>query len=96
MEKQPCVYLLASSKKGTLYIGVTSDLIKRVWEHKNNVVEGFTQTHNVHLLMWYEQHIEMTSAIEREKSIKNWKRDWKINLIEEQNPEWEDLYESLL
>jgi putative endonuclease len=96
LEKQPSVYLLASSKKGTIYIGVTSDLIKRVWEHKNNVVEGFTKTHNVHLLMWYEQHTDMTAAIKREKSIKNWKRDWKISLIEEQNPEWEDLYESLL
>ena len=96
MEKQPCVYLLTSSKEGTIYIGVTSDLIKRVWEHKNKVVEGFTKRYNIHLLVWYEQHIDMTAAIQREKVIKSWKREWKINLIEEKNPEWEDLYESLL
>jgi len=96
LEKQPCVYLLTSSKEGTIYIGVTSDLIKRVWEHKNKVVEGFTKRYNIHLLVWYEQHIDMTAAIQREKVIKSWKREWKINLIEEKNPEWEDLYESLL
>ena len=94
--KKPCVYLLASSKKGTLYIGVTSDLIKRIWEHKNKVVEGFTKRYNIRLLVWYEQHIDMTAAIQREKVVKSWKREWKINLIEEKNPEWEDLYESLL
>ena len=79
-----------------MYLGVTSDLIKRVWEHKNNAVDGFTKRYKVHLLVWYEQHIDMPSAIKREKSIKRWKRDWKIALIEKYNPEWEDLYESLL
>ena len=96
MEKKPCVYLLASKRDGTLYVGVTSDIIKRVWEHKNDLVNGFSKRYRVHLLVWYEQHLEMTTAIQREKVIKKWKREWKINLIEEQNPEWEDLYESLL
>ena len=96
MEKKPCVYLLASKRDGTLYVGVTSDIIKRVWEHKNDLVNGFSKRYRVHLLVWYEQHLKMTAAIQREKVIKKWKREWKINLIEEQNPEWEDLYESLL
>ena len=96
MEKQPCVYLMASSKRGTLYLGVTSDIVKRVWEHKNNLVEGFTKKYGVHQLVWYEQHVDMNVAIEREKSLKKWKRVWKVALIEEQNPEWRDLYESLL
>ena len=96
MEKKPCVYLLASKRDGTLYVGVTSDIIKRVWEHKNDLVNGFSKRYRVHLLVWYEQHFDMTAAIQREKIIKKWKREWKINLIEEQNPEWEDLYESLL
>ena len=96
MEKQPCVYLLSNSKRGTLYLGVTSDIVKRVWEHKNNLVEGFSEKYSIHQLVWYEQHVDMKSAIEREKSMKKWKRDWKIALIEEQNPEWRDLYESLL
>ena len=96
MEKQPCVYLLVNRKRGTLYLGVTSDIVKRVWEHKNNLVEGFTKKHSIHQLVWYEQHADVKSAIEREKSMKKWKRDWKIALIEEQNPEWCDLYKSLL
>jgi putative endonuclease len=96
LSKRPCVYLLASKRDGTLYIGVTSDIIKRVWEHKSDLVDGFSKRYSVHLLVWYEQHIDMTAAIQREKAIKKWKREWKINLIEEQNPEWEDLYESLL
>ena len=96
MERQPCVYLLASERNGTLYTGVTSDLLKRVWEHKNNVVEGFTNKHCVHTLVWYELHATMESAIQREKSIKNWKRAWKINVIELMNPHWHDLYEELI
>ena len=96
MDKKPCVYLLASSKRGTLYLGVTSDLIKRVWEHKNDQVEGFSKKYWVHQLVWFEQHVDMKSAIEREKSIKKWKRGWKIALIEKENPQWGDLYESLL
>jgi putative endonuclease len=96
MEKQPCVYLLASKRNGTLYTGVTSNLIKRAWEHKNNLVEGFTSKYSVHTLVWYELHDTMESAIQREKAIKNWKRAWKIKTIEEQNPRWEDLYQDLI
>ncbi len=95
-ERQSCVYILASKRNRTLYIGVISDLIKRVWEHKNNVVEGFTKEHNVHLLVWYEVHETMESAIRREKALKEWKRVWKARLIEGENPEWRDLYPSLL
>lgn len=94
--KQPCVYLLASKRNGTLYVGVTSDLIKRIWEHKNNVVEGFTKRYRVHILVWYEPHVSMESAIGREKAIKAWKRDWKLELIERDNPDWRDLYEDLV
>ena len=96
MERQPCVYVLASKRNGTLYTGVSSNLLKRVWEHKNNVVEGFTQKHNVHDLVWYEIHDTMDTAIQREKAIKNWKRAWKIKAIEEMNPHWQDLYPGLL
>ena len=96
MNKQPCVYILASKRNGTLYTGVTSNLVKRVWEHKNNVVDGFTKKYNVHTLVWYEVHETMESAISREKTIKNWKRDWKIKVIEEMNAQWRDLYEDLL
>ena len=94
--KQPCVYLLASSKNGTLYVGVTSDIINRIWEHKSNVVEGFTQKYGVHTLVWYETHENMESAISREKTIKGWKRQWKLELIEKENPAWTDLYKSLI
>jgi putative endonuclease len=96
MSKQPCVYILASDKNGTLYLGVTSDLIKRVWEHKNDVVPGFTNRYGVHDLVWYELHDSMESAIAREKTIKEWKRQWKLELIESMNPEWKDLYPELL
>jgi len=94
--KQPCVYLLASRRNGTLYVGVTSDLIKRVWEHKNDLVEGFTRRYGVHSLVWYERHESMMAAIEREKAIKEWRRKWKLELIEKENPAWRDLYEGLL
>ncbi len=94
--KLPCVYILASKRNGTLYIGVTSNLVKRVWEHKNDLVEGFTQKYRIHHLVWYEVHDEMEAAISREKQLKGWKRKWKIGLIEEMNPEWTDLYESIL
>jgi len=90
--KQPCVYILASKKKGTLYIGVTSNLIQRVWEHKNNVVKGFTKKYQVHDLVWYELHDNMDFAITREKKLKKWRRDWKIELIEKENIDWLDLY----
>ena len=90
--KQPCVYLLASHYHGTLYVGVTSDLIMRVWQHRNDLVEGFTRRYRVHHLVWYEQYGDMPAAIAREKAIKEWKRSWKIRLIESMNPEWRDLY----
>ena len=96
MESQPCVYLLASKRNGTLYTGVTSTLLKRVGEHKSNLVEGFTRKYGVHILVWYELHETMESAIQREKAIKNWKRAWKIKVIEEMNPGWRDLYLALL
>jgi putative endonuclease len=89
---QPCVYILASKKNGTLYIGVTSDLIKRVWEHKNDFVEGFTKRYGVHTLVWHEAHETMESAISREKALKFWKRAWKVELIESANPGWLDRY----
>ena len=94
--RQPCVYMLASKHNGTLYIGVTSDLIKRVWQHRNQVVKGFTSRHRIHDLVWYEQHETMESAILREKQLKEWKRVWKLRLIEGENPEWRDLYPTLL
>ena len=86
------VYILCSKRNGTLYTGVTSDLIKRVYEHKNNLVDGFTQKYNIHCLVWYEAHESAESAINREKQIKKWKRAWKLELIEKHNPQWNDLY----
>lgn len=93
--KQPCVYLLASHKRGTLYVGITSNLVQRTWTHKNHVVEGFTKTYGIACLVWYELHPTMLSAIQREKTLKKWKRAWKIRLVEETNPEWVDLYDQL-
>ncbi|MBL1320603.1 MAG: GIY-YIG nuclease family protein [Methylophaga sp.] len=93
--KQPCVYMLANKKNGTLYIGVTSDIIKRIWEHKNDLVEGFTQKYHIHNLVWFELHENMDSAITREKKLKRWMRDWKVTLIETNNPDWLDLYSSI-
>ena len=90
--RQPCVYILASRRNGTLYVGVTADLFKRIWEHKADLIEGFTRQHGVHLLVWYELHESMESAIRREKAIKEWKRSWKLRLIEKENPEWRDVY----
>ncbi|MEN8133294.1 MAG: GIY-YIG nuclease family protein [Pseudomonadota bacterium] len=94
--KQPTVYILASKRNGTLYTGVTSDLIKRVHEHKNGLIDGFTKKYRVHYLVYFEQCEDMMSAITREKQIKKWNRAWKLRLIEKGNPEWMDLYESLL
>lgn len=93
---QPCVYMLASHYQGTLYVGVTSDLVKRIWQHKNDNVEGFTRKYHVHTLVWYEVHETMESAICREKAIKAWKRQWKVELIESVNPDWKDRYADLL
>ena len=96
MRRQPAVYILASKRNGTLYIGVTSDLAKRVWQHRNDVVDGFTKRYSVHQLVWYELHETMEAAIEREKTLKNWKRVWKLELIENSNPSWQDLYETIV
>lgn len=94
--KRPAVYMLTSKRNGTLYVGVTADLVKRVWEHKNEVVEGFTRRYGVHLLVWFEMHESMASAISREKAIKEWKRAWKLELIERSNPVWKDLYADII
>lgn len=83
-------------KEGTLYIGVTSDLVKRVWEHKNNIVKGFTEKYHVHKLVYHEVFQRIEDAIKREKQLKRWNRNWKIELIEKQNPQWQDLYSQLL
>jgi len=95
MTKQPCTYILASQKNGTLYIGVTSNLVQRIWQHRNNQIKGFTEKYHVHLLVYYEQHQTMEAAITREKQLKKYHREWKINLIEENNPTWQDLWESI-
>ena len=95
MERIPCVYILASKSNGTLYIGVTSHLPQRIYQHKHNLVDGFTKKYNVHMLVWYEVHETMESAISREKELKKWHRQWKIDLIEKVNGEWLDLYPSL-
>ena len=93
---QPCVYILANQRNGTLYIGVTSDLIQRIWQHKSKLVEGFTEKYQVDQLVWYELHEDMQSAITREKQLKEWKREWKTTLIEKHNPYWNDLYKTLI
>jgi len=90
--KSFCVYIMASKKNGTLYIGVTSDLVKRIYEHKLDLIDGFTKKYAVHLLVYYETIESAEIAISREKQLKAWKRDWKIQLIEKENPKWEDLY----
>ena len=96
MDKEPAVYILASKRNGTLYIGVTSNLVKRIWEHKNDLIAGFTKRYGVHRLVWYELHDSMESAIAREKRLKEWKRLWKLELIEETNPDWQDLYSTIV
>ena len=93
--KTPYVYILASKPNGTLYIGVTSNLVQRVWQHKNDLVEGFSKRYGVHRLVWYEVHEYMESAIVREKALKKWRRAWKVALIEEGNPNWLDLYDQV-
>ena len=95
MEKLPCVYILTNKPLGTIYTGVTSNLPQRIWQHKNKVTKGFTEKYNLNNLVWYEVHDEMMSAIQREKSLKAWKREWKIRIIEEMNPLWRDLYDDL-
>src|SRR3990167_888104 len=95
MEKESYVYILASKRNGTLYIGVTSDLIKRVWEHKNKLIPGFTAKYGISKLVYYEQHNAIMEAIRREKALKKWLRKWKLALIEADNPNWIDLYDSI-
>ena len=90
------VYLMASQKNGTLYAGVTNNLVRRVFDHKSELVAGFTQQYAVHTLVWFESTGSIEVAIQREKQLKNWKREWKVALIEKDNPEWRDLYDGLL
>jgi putative endonuclease len=96
MIKQPSVYILASKRNGTLYIGVTSDLVQRVYQHRNDVNDGFTKQYQVHILVYYETHATMLDAITREKQLKKWNRAWKIALIEKENPQWLDLYPMII
>jgi putative endonuclease len=92
---QPAVYLLANRPHGALYVGVTSALVERVWQHRTGVVEGFTRRYHIHLLVYFELHATMLQAIRREKQIKEWKRAWKVALIESMNPRWDDLWPTL-
>ncbi|SMF43711.1 putative endonuclease [Tistlia consotensis] len=94
--KQPCVYILSNRRHGTLYVGVTSDVIRRVWEHRTDAVEGFSRRYQLHRLVYFEFHDTMERAIQREKQLKLWRRAWKIQLIEGGNPDWRDLYETLM
>jgi putative endonuclease len=96
MERQPAVYILASDRNGTLYIGVTSELTKRVYEHRSDAIDGFTKKYGVHHLVYYELHPDMLSAITREKQLKKWDRAWKLELIEERNPAWRDLWDEIV
>jgi putative endonuclease len=95
-DKQFYVYILASGRNGTLYVGVTSDLVKRVWQHKNDVVEGFSKKHGVKMLVYYEVFADAENAIRREKRLKKWSRAWKLEAIEEGNPDWNDLYDKII
>jgi putative endonuclease len=95
MERQYFVYILANHRYGTLYVGITSDLVRRVWEHRSDLVPGFSREHGLHRLVWYEVHATAYEAITREKRIKKWHRDWKVNLVPEVNPMWDDLYEGI-
>ena len=93
--KQLAVYLLATGKRGTLYIGVTSSLVARTWQHREHLVDGFTNRYDVTKLVWYELHGTMESAILREKQLKKWNREWKLRIVQEANPEWRDLWEDI-
>ncbi|KKQ93072.1 MAG: Endo/excinuclease amino terminal domain protein [candidate division CPR2 bacterium GW2011_GWC1_39_9] len=94
--KKSYVYILTNKRNGTLYVGVTSDLIKRVYQHKNDLVAGFSEKYRTHMLVYFEEHDDINQAILREKQIKKWDRRWKLRLIEEKNPNWEDLYEKIM
>jgi putative endonuclease len=94
--KQPCVYLLSNQRNGTLYVGVTSNLVQRIWQHKEGFADGFSKKYDLKMLVWYELHATMESAISREKAIKEWRRAWKLTLIEKMNPDWRDLYSDIV
>lgn len=96
MQKQYFVYILANKRNGTLYIGATDDLVKRTYQHKNNLVDGFTKKYKVHMLVYYESTNDANSMVARERQLKKWNRQWKIELIEKFNPEWRDLYEEII
>lgn len=96
MEKTPCVYILTSKRNGTLYTGVTSDIVRRVWEHKNGFIDGFAKKYDVKMLVYYEVHEDMYEAIRREKIIKKWRRKERLQLIERDNPDWRDLYHDII
>ena len=96
MVRQPAVYILVNKPNGTLYIGVTSDLLMRAWEHRNDMTEGFTKRYGIHRLVYYELYEDMVSAITREKQMKKWNRSWKLELVERQNPDWNDLWEGIV
>lgn len=96
MDKTFCVYMLASTRYGTLYLGVTSNLVGRVWQHREGLIEGFTKKYGVKQLVWFEVHADAIAAITREKQLKKWNRAWKINLIQQENPYWRDLYEDIV
>ncbi len=92
MEKFPCVYIVTNKRNGTLYVGVTSDLPRRIWEHKEKIADGFTKKYDLDKLIFFEDYENMCDAIDREKRLKRWRRQWKLKLIEDMNPEWKDLY----
>jgi putative endonuclease len=94
-EKEYYIYILASKRNGTLYVGVTNNILRRVYEHKNDLLDGFTKEHTVHTLVYYEAYKNINDAIAREKQMKKWVRKWKVELIEKTNPQWKDLYEEL-
>jgi putative endonuclease len=96
MPKYYYVYIITNKKNGALYIGVTSDIVKRVWEHKQKFIDGFTKRYNIYKLIYFEQFIESMNAIKREKRLKKYNRQWKIDLIEKRNPQWNDLYEQII
>tara|TARA_R110000868_G_scaffold115405_8_gene308183 strand:+ start:1636 stop:1929 length:294 start_codon:yes stop_codon:yes gene_type:complete len=96
MLKSYYVYIMASKRNGTLYVGVTNDLLRRVYEHKFGNIPGFTKTYSVHRLVWYEETPDILAAIQREKTMKKWRRAYKLNVIEEMNPQWRDLYDDLI
>jgi len=96
VEKSGFVYIMANGRNGTLYIGVTSNLIQRVWQHREGLADGFTKKYGCKTLVWYQHHDEIETAISREKQMKEWKRRWKLRAIEEMNPDWTDLFESLM